>query len=55
MITVKNRKAPKLIEERQAALERKRREFYPNIPPEIFVSLEDFLFFMGGYTCFFNY
>jgi len=52
MINETNRKLYQLTQKRQNAIEEKRVNFYPHIPQEIFISLEDFLFFMGSYARF---
>ncbi len=34
--------------------EKIRRKHFPNIPQEVFISLENFLFFMGSFPSFFS-
>jgi hypothetical protein len=55
MITDKDHRLLKIRQENQAAREEIRRKLYPNIPQEIFFSLENFLFFMGNYATLFNW
>ncbi len=47
MITETAKKMIILNQKLVESLENERRQFYPNIPQEIFISLENFLFFMG--------
>ena len=50
MITKKEREIFELRQKEAALLEQMRQEFFPNIPQEIFIALENFLFFMGCYS-----
>ena len=53
MITEQELNLLQISEEITEKREKIRRKHFPNIPQEVFVSLENFLFFIGYFSAFF--